>query len=67
MHKTTVPQTLLMCLSWFHHFSTDGNDLLKVFKANRESTEHTARRKYLVCSFEKDNTILLTSYDEFHT
>lgn len=45
------------------HFDADGQDLVKVFRANRECIEHLARRKYLAGQWEKDGSILVKSAD----
>jgi len=45
------------------HFDGDEKNSLKLFRDNRESIEHEARRKYLAESLETDGSILLKTED----
>lgn len=45
------------------HYNGDGLNLLEVFKENRYSIEHEARRKYLANKLEKDGSILIRTED----
>ena len=45
------------------HYNADDRESLAVFKENRYSIEHEARRKYLANKLEKDGSILIRSED----
>ncbi len=45
------------------HYDGDHKDKLKVFKANHESIEHEARRKYLAGNVEADGSVLIKTGD----
>lgn len=45
------------------HYKGNGKNFLKIFKDNRSSIEHEARRKYLANRTESDNSILIKNSD----
>ncbi|MBN1282967.1 MAG: DUF1488 family protein [Proteobacteria bacterium] len=45
------------------HFGGGDKDPLKIFRANRESIEHEARRKYLTDRLEPDGSVLIRTGD----